>query len=150
MVTFGRKSSRRVVFSPSNMSSSRNRSLHLGFGYLTYMDPFVLGSHVKNDCADHRDSDPVHQTLLSDQDEDSGNEDVSEGEGNHPFPAEVHQLVEAESGERRPKPDVHHHERHHLRNEDERSEHPTQNAPMPQSARGQSVSEHAQRPRTEK
>src|ERR1051325_7543472 len=37
MVTFGLNSSRSVVFSPSNMSSSRKRSVHLGFGYSTSM-----------------------------------------------------------------------------------------------------------------
>src|SRR5207302_9426997 len=96
MVTFGLKSSRRVVFSPSNMSSSRNRSLHLDGGYSTCMHP--LRFHVVNDRADGHDADPVHQALLPRQNEDRRNEDVSQRERNHPLPAEIHQLIEAEAG----------------------------------------------------
>ena len=67
-------------------------------------------------------ADPVEQALLPRQDDDAGDEDVAEGQGNHPLPAEVHELIEAEAGEGRPEPDVHHHEHHHLRGEDDRAE----------------------------
>src|SRR5256885_16191587 len=106
IVTFGRNSSRIVVFRPSSMSRTRNRSLQLGFGYSTCMHPLRFRFHVEDHGAKRGDADPVHQPFLSGQNEDRSDEDVSERERNHPLPAEVHQLVEAEAGEGRAKPDV--------------------------------------------
>src|SRR5438067_13180925 len=98
MVTFfPLKSSTSVIFNPSNMSRSRKRSLHLGCGYSTCMHP--LRFHVENNGADRGHADPVHQPLLPRENEDRCDEDVPERERNHPLPAEVHQLIEAEAWE---------------------------------------------------
>src|SRR5688572_1503818 len=108
MVTFGVKSSRSVVFSPSSRSRRRNLSDHLGFGYSTSMShllrrlrdgTFPGPEQIERGRPDRAESDPVHQPLLSYQDEDSGDEDVRQRQRDHEFPAQVHQLIETEPRE---------------------------------------------------
>src|SRR5262249_12705249 len=77
-------------------------------------------------------AEPVEQALLPGQDDDAGDEDVAEGERDHPLPSEVHELIEAEAGEGRAEPDVHHHEGHDLRGEDDAAEDAAEDAPRAQ------------------
>src|SRR5205809_5757059 len=114
MVTFGLNSSRSVVFSPSNMSSSRKRSVHFDFGYSTSM-----GNHLRlrpeqeeqgerdDDHAGDREQDLAGVIVWQRKHDDSGDEDVRQRQRDHPLPAQLHELVEAEAREGGAEPDVH-------------------------------------------
>src|ERR1043166_417635 len=103
MVTFGLKSSRSVVFSPSNMSRRRNLSVHLFFGCSTSMSRNPsrrLGGAREQEererddrrAGDREDDfpEPVPDAADFDgrqrQQDDAGDEDVREGQRDHPLP----------------------------------------------------------------
>src|SRR6266446_10226119 len=109
------------------MSRRRKRSVQLGFGYSTCMGhPYRTLARPEDEeqgeCDEQR-SDGAKESLAAwDEDDDAGDDDVRQRQRDHVFPAEVHELVEAEAGERRPEPDVDQHERHDLDEEDEGAE----------------------------